>query len=302
MGSLNMDEFIKVDQMPEKGETVLAVDHKRFCGGKGANQALAAQRLGAEVTMIGKVGADHNGMALTANLKKDGVNVDYIVKDKESLTGQAMITIDRDGNNSIIVIPGANMNFQVAEISKHRDVIEAAAILVAQLEVPLDVIEEAFAIAKAAGVLTILNTAPAKKISANMLHLTDILVANAIEMSTLTNIGANGLDNITKAGQLLIAQGVRYVIVTLGEKGAVLVAEENSCLMPGCKADTVLDTTGAGDAFIGAICSKLAAQKPSFEGLKNGIAFANMVAAMAVQREGAQASLPYLAELPATQK
>ncbi|MCY6369035.1 ribokinase [Clostridium ganghwense] len=296
LGSMNMDIVLKVNRMPKVGETILAEGLDNIPGGKGANQAVACSRLGGNVYMISKVGIDGNGEVLIKELVKDNINVDFIFKDKIHPTGTAIITVDDEANNSIIVASGANMCINKSEIIKAAEVIKKSDIIISQFETPIESTVEAFKIAKDKGKITILNPAPAKDIDEELLKYTDIIIPNETEAYELTGVEVKTLEDAKKAAERLFQKGVNFVIITLGSKGAAIVTKENAEVIPAHKIDAV-DTTAAGDSFIGAFASKLDIRELSFNNIKQAIKFGNKVSAIAVQREGAQPSIPCLEEI-----
>ncbi|OFI01508.1 ribokinase [Clostridium acetireducens DSM 10703] len=297
LGSINMDIVLRVDRMVKSGETILSKGFNKNPGGKGANQAVAARRLGAEVFIIGKVSNDDNGDVLLKCLKKDGIKIDYVFEDKENPTGMAIISVDNEGNNSIVVVPGANMNISLQEIEKCRKVIENSNIIVSQFETPVEATIHAFKIAREKGVITILNPAPAKEIPDDLLNITDIIIPNETEAFEITKVNVHTKETAKEAADKLIHKGVKYVIITLGEKGAVLVSKDNMSVIPAYKVKAV-DTTAAGDSFIGALASKLEKEnKIDFYTLESAVKFGNKVSSITVQRQGAQVSIPTLKEV-----
>lgn len=297
LGSINMDLVLRVDRMVKPGETILSKDFKKVPGGKGANQAVAAKRLGANVSFIGMVGMDDNGVELVKALKEDKIDTSHIKVDESNPTGMAIITVDDDGRNSIVVVPGANMKIDSQSIENAKDVIKESKLLIAQFETPAEATIEAFKIAKENGVTTILNPAPAKKIPEELLKLTDIIAPNETEAFELTDIKVDDDERIKEAAEKFIEKGVKFVIITLGERGAALVSEEKFTTVPAYKVKAV-DTTAAGDSFIGALSSKLQNEENiDFEAIEKAIKFSNKVSSIVVQRQGAQPSLPCLEEV-----
>ena len=294
LGSLNMDLVMNVDKMVVVGETILAKSFKKISGGKGANQAVAASRLGAKVSMIGKLGNDDNGHEIYKCLQSDNVNTQNILQDNVNPTGMAIISVNAEGNNSIVVVSGSNMNITKEDIQKCSETIINSEIIVAQFETPVESTIEAFKIAKKNGVMTVLNPAPASKICDELMSLTDIIVPNETEAKSITNIEVENEETAKKAAEIFLDKGVRYVIITLGDKGAVLISKDQSILIPAYKVKAV-DTTAAGDGFIGALVSNLNISKEDsdmFNALKEAIKFANKVSSLIVQSLGAQTSLP----------
>lgn len=295
LGSLNIDVVIYVKKMPQVGETIIGDSLKNASGGKGANQAVAASRCGAKVSMIGKIGNDSSGRSLINSLEKDSINVDYVSVDTVSPTGTALITVNEEGNNSIIVVPGANMAISHEEIQNAAKIIEESDIIISQFETPIDATIEAFEIARGKNVITILNPAPANEIPDELYTLTDIIAPNETEVYELTGIKVENLESAKIAAQIFLEKGVKYVIITLGEKGAALVSKDKAEIIPAYKVNAV-DTTAAGDSFLGALASKLKTNSLEFNNLVDAIKFGNMVSSIVVQKEGAQPSIPYLDE------
>ena len=296
LGSINLDIVYKVRNMPLIGQTIMGESLEYIPGGKGANQAVAVRRMGAEVSFIGKVGKDDNGKSLVEKLKSEGINTDYIFNDDKSSTGTAIIAVNGHGNNSIVVIPGSNMTINHSQLEQAKAAIKASDILVAQFETPVDITIKAFKFARENGIITILNPAPAKEISEELLEYTDIIIPNETETEQLSRIPAISQENIKEAGRFFVDKGIKYAIITLGEKGAAIVSEENFEIVPAYKVKAV-DTTAAGDCFIGALVSKLQGNKLSFNSIKEAVAFGNKASSITVQRPGAQPSIPRLEEL-----
>lgn len=296
LGSINMDLVIKVKDMPKVGETILSKSFEKIAGGKGANQAVAAKRCGNEVSMIGKIGLDDNGKALKRLLEDDEIDTSLIFEDEKNPTGMAMITVNENSDNSIIVISGSNMKINESEIEKSREKIKNSDILISQFETPEDMTIKAFNIARENGKITILNPAPAKEIKKELLKVTDIIIPNETEAELLTGIKVNDLDTAKLAGKKLLESGVKFAIITLGEKGAAIINNERAELVKAFKVNAV-DTTAAGDSFIGGLSSKLNINDLNFENLIKAVTFGNKVSSIAVQREGAQPSIPTLEEV-----
>lgn len=297
-----MDIVLEINNIPKIGETILSKNFTYVPGGKGANQAVAAKRLGANVYMIGKLGNDGNGKILYKALEKDVINLEHISYDYDNPTGMAIIMVNNEGNNSIIVVSGSNMNISSKEIEKATDIIKNSRVIIAQLETPIEATMEAFKIAKDNNIMTILNPAPARKIPEELLKLTDIIIPNETEIFELTNIKVVDEESAKKAAQLLLDKGVRYVIITIGDKGAVIVSKGKCEIVPAYKV-IAIDTTAAGDSFIGALASSLEFDNNNeYNSIKQAIEFANKVSAIVVQRKGAQPSLPYLEEVMKTYK
>lgn len=296
LGSINMDLVIKVNEMPKEGETILSESFEKIAGGKGANQAVAARRCGNIVSMIGKIGKDDNGKILKGLLEEDSIDTNLIFEDENEPTGMAVITVNKNGNNSITVISGSNMTLNKDEIEKSKEIIENSDILISQFEVPEEVILEAFKIAKENNKITILNPAPAKKIDEELLKYTDIIIPNETEAELLTGIKVNDLESAKLAANGLLEKGVKFVIVTLGSKGAAVISKEDGQIVEAYKVKAI-DTTAAGDSFIGGLSSKLDIENLSFENLLKAVKFANKVSSITVQRKGAQPSIARLEEV-----
>lgn len=296
-----MDMVLKVDRMAKVGESLLARSLDKVAGGKGANQAVAAARLGSRVYMIGKVGKDDNGDILYKSIENDDINVEYILKDKQESTGMAIITVDKKGNNSIIVVSGANMSLEKEDIYKWKGAIKDSSILITQFETPMDIAEESFKLAKRFGVTTILNPAPAKEITKTLLENTDIIVPNETEAFEITKVEIKDERDIKKSAQFFFDKGVKFVIITLGEKGAAIISKDRFEMIPAYKVNAI-DTTAAGDSFIGALAHKLEEKELNFESIKDGVLYGNKVSSIVVQKEGAQSSIPYLKEVEETFK
>jgi ribokinase len=292
VGSINMDLVTKVSKSPKTGETVLGKDFKQIPGGKGANQAVAMARLGSDVAMIGMLGKDSFGDTLLSVIKKDGVDISGIGRCKDISTGIATIVVDDDANNSIIVVPGANFEIEKKDIDANIKLYENSEIVVHQLETPLDIVEYSLKISKKMGKTTILNPAPAKAMSDEIIKNVDYLIPNETELELLAGVPVKNKEDILKACRKIMAKGVKKLIVTLGSKGAIYVDEKGSKEFGVYKVDAV-DTTAAGDSFIGGLTAAISKGEP----LEKAMEFAAKVGAITVTREGAQTSLPTLDEV-----
>lgn len=296
LGSINMDLVVNVENMPKVGETILSKSFQKIAGGKGANQAIAASRCKSLVSMIGKIGKDDNGQTLKKLLKDDNINTDLVFEDEINPTGIAIITVDKNSNNSIVVVSGSNMELCEKDLDKAKDKIKNCDILVSQFETPEDITIKAFNIAKENGKVTILNPAPAKKINNDLLKVTDIIIPNEVEAEVLTGIKVNDLESAALAGEKFLNEGVKFAIITLGEKGAAIIGDGKSKLIEAFKVNAI-DTTAAGDSFIGALSSKLSYNNLRFNNLIEAVTFGNKVSSIAVQRKGAQPSIPTIEEV-----
>ncbi len=294
VGSFMMDLVVRTPRVPKEGETIIGTEFGRAPGGKGANQAVAAARLGAKVTMVGRVGNDLFGKDQIESLKASGVDTRYIIMDDEAPTGVGSITLDHSGNNRIIIVPGANMRLSPEDIDKARPAFEAADILLLQLEVPDEANERALDIANELGKPVIFNPAPARALGDATLGKVTIFTPNETEAEILTGMPVTTPEEAEKAAGALRARGVETVVVTLGSKGALLVREGESRTVPAWKVD-VVDTTAAGDAFNGALAVAMARG----DAWPDALAFSNAVAALAVTKFGAQPSMPTKDEVEA---
>lgn len=284
IGSLNMDLVTGVHKTPVVGETVLGNGFVQIPGGKGANQAATIGRLGGHVSMIGKVGRDEFGTQLIESLNKDHVDTEHVLKSESSPTGTALIMVNDSGDNSIVVIPGANFELSANDISEK---ILEGDYLVAQLEIPLETIEKSFKIARDRGITTVLNPAPAKVLPASILKNVDLLIPNETEFKLLTGCDPKDEEMLDRGVKDLIALGTGKVLITLGEHGSVLCDGNTKRYFKAQKVVPV-DTTAAGDSFIGGLLFSLSRG----EELDTSIDFASLVAAITVTRRGAQSSLP----------
>ena len=287
VGSLNMDLVVRVPHMPIPGETIIGSDFRAIPGGKGANQAVAAARLGAEVAMIGRVGDDDFGRAQLRNLGELGIDATHVIVDPEAATGIALITLDASGQNSIVLASGANMRLTKEDINTARGIILQSDVLVLQLESPLAAVAYAIDMAHAKGVEVILNPAPAQPLAKETLAKVDYLIPNESETALLTGIEVADMDSAKVAAERLRGEGVGVVILTLGDRGAFLVSATESVHIPGYEV-AVVDTTAAGDAFVGGFAVALA----QGQNLVEAVRYANAAGALAVTRLGAQPSLP----------
>ena len=294
VGSANMDMVVSCASFPRPGETVLARDFGMYPGGKGANQAVACARLGGAVCFLGKMGRDVFQQRLLTGLERDGVQVDHVRVDPEAPTGIALITVDDEGQNEIVVVSGSNMKLRPDDLEAERDLFAAASVVLLQLEIPLDTVERAVALARDAGAMVVLNPAPAQPLPDALLGGVDLLTPNETEASILTGVTVRDERTAETAARQLLDAGVRAVIVTLGARGALLVTSEIVRPYPARSVQAV-DSTAAGDAFNGALAFALAQAWT----LEEAVPFANRVAAFAVTRKGAQTSMPTREEVDA---
>jgi ribokinase len=290
LGGLNMDLIIRVPQLPRPGETVAGEDLLRAPGGKGANQAVAAARLGTSVSMIGRVGHDPFGRELTRSLRDNGVTTRWVLG-SDRATGAALIIVDERGENSIAVATGASDELMPEDVP--RRVIAAADVVVAAIEVPLSSIEEAFRLARLAGVRTVLNAAPAQVVPDALLALADVVICNELELATLLG------REVVRSGEVEAARALRRfadqtVVVTLGERGALAIADDSVFEQPTFPV-TAVDTIGAGDAFVAGFVAGRWWTAGVAGALRTGCA----AGALAATVHGAQPSMPTLSDVQA---
>lgn len=291
VGSSNTDMIIKLDRIPQPGETRLGGEFLTAAGGKGANQAVAASRAGGEVTLVARVGQDSLGERSVASLAENGVNVEYVQFDA-SHSGVALIFVGADGENSIGVASGANGNLSIADLREAESAIAVADVVVCQLESPLQVVHAAAEMAARSKAQFILNPAPAQPLPRSLLCLTSILTPNESEAEILTGVEVSDDDSCLLAAESLLSDGVKAVIITLGKRGAYVASGEVRQRVPGFSISAV-DTTAAGDAFNGALAVALA----EGVGLLDAVRFANAAGAISVSRIGAQPSAPTRSEI-----
>lgn len=291
IGSLNMDLVVNVDTMAKPGQTIIGSNFKEVPGGKGANQAVAMARLNGNVSMIGKVGEDGFGQTLINSLKNDKVDTTYIQTSKGA-TGVALITVDKNAQNSIVVSPGTNFEVKEDDIDNNIEAIKNSDIVVLQLETPLNTIKYALNKAKELNKYTILNPAPAVKLDDEIIKNVDLLTPNETELEIISGVSIETEEDIQKAAQIMIEKGVKELIVTLGSKGSLYINKEKSMFKKAYKVEAV-DTTAAGDSYTGALAVALSQDK----NIEDAMDFASKVGALSVLKEGAQSSLPTLEDV-----
>jgi len=276
------------------GETLHGTRFHMGFGGKGANQAVMAAKLGGDITMVTKLGHDVFGENIFVNFQSCGVNTEHVHFTDKAFSGVAPIAVDPEGHNAIIIVTGANDLLTPEEIEAARPAIAASHILVCQLEIPLDITLDALRIAHEEGVKTIFNPAPARPdLPEEIYQLSDIFCPNESETELLTGMPVGTLEEAEKATCILMERGARTVILTLGERGSLLVTENTTEHVP-VELVKAVDTTGAGDAFVGSLAFFMASERPLFEAIE----CANRVAAVSVQSSGAQTSFPEAKDLP----
>ena len=287
VGSINQDFVLKVERRPKPGETVTDAVLSTHNGGKGANQAAAAALLGADVVFLGRVGDDGFGEPLVRALAEKGVETGLLVEAPESSTGSAFITVTPDGENAITVAPGANRSLTTDDVEAARGAIREATVLVVQMEIPREAVARAVEIAHEVGTRAILNLAPPFEVPETVLQRLDPLVVNEHEAAFLLGEAVDGVPGALEAARRLLCLGPASAVVTVGAEGAVFAGGEASDHVRAPEAE-VVDTTGAGDAFVGALAFRLARG----DSLREAVAYAVRAGAAAVTREGAQGALP----------
>lgn len=291
IGSSNTDMTVKTAKLPKPGETVLGGESLMGAGGKGANQAVAARRLGADVTFFCKVGQDLFGTQAVAHYEAEGLDVS-LIKKSDKPSGIALITVDEAGENCIVVAPGANNDITPEDIDIIADDIRRSSILLMQLEIPVPAVFRAAQIAYEAGVYTVLNPAPACELPEEIFKYIKLLIPNRTETATLTGVDPHDGDSLQKAVEILKCMGVENVVVTLGSEGSAIFKDGDVVLVPAKKVKAE-DTTAAGDTFCAGICVGLSEGKS----LEEAVEFATAAAAITVTRMGAQSSIPFRSEL-----
>ena len=287
LGSLNMDLVVKAARAPLAGETIRGHDFQMIPGGKGANQAAAAAKLGGQVAMVGRVGGDAFGSVLIENLARQGVDTERVSIDQETSTGVAVITVDDTGENRIIISAGANDRVDMSDVDGAEELLREARFLILQFEIPLKVVDYAIEQAARYPVRVILNPAPAASVSFDFLGRVDCLVPNETETKELAGIEVGDLASARKAAQKLLDCGIREVVITLGESGALMATNQGVIHVPARKVE-VVDTTAAGDAFIGGLAVALVRGLAAEEAVR----YATCAGTLAVTKFGAQTSLP----------
>jgi ribokinase len=292
VGSCNTDMVIKADRLPVPGETILGGTFFMNPGGKGANQAVAAARMGGVVTLISKTGNDVFGKQSVMLYNAENIKTDFIFSDPKQPSGVALITVDSNGENCIVVASGANASLSPSDMNKARGEIESSDLLLMQLEIPIETVEYVAAMASKKGIKVILNPAPAQALSEQLLKNLYIIIPNKSEAEILSGIKVTDVESATKAADIISAKGVDIVVITLGSQGALIKENNEYQFVKAYKVDTI-DTTAAGDTFCGAVCVGLSEGKSILDSVK----MAARAAALTVTRMGAQGSIPYRSEL-----
>ena len=289
LGSINVDTTYHVERFPQPGETISAISKSSAPGGKGANQAVAAARSGAKTYFVGKVGDDNEGKFMLEALKEEHVDTDCIVVDKVHGTGTAMVTLDVNGQNHIMVYGGANQALLKEDLENTDKVLDSVDFLISQLETPQDVTAAAFKEAKNHGVITFLNPAPAHEIDPEVLKYTDIIAPNETESAILTGIKLNGEDSMLKTAEYFADKGVDNLLITLGSRGVFYSTPNGHGLVPAFKVKAV-DTTAAGDTFVGAMASQL---HTNLDNIEEALVYGQRASSLTVQKMGAMPSIPF---------
>lgn len=294
-GSVNQDLVSYVPQVPRAGETVTGQGFRMFPGGKGANQAVAVARVGREVKMLARVGEDVFGTSLVKNLQVNGVDTQMVAAVPGAATGTAVIMVEENGENRIVLDPGANAHLAPADVDRLRSDLTPSSLLLLQLEIPMAAVEAAAKAGREAGATVILDPAPLQSLSTDLLKCVDILTPNQTELMAAAGLsGADDPEACVGAARLLLARGAKRVVVKMGGQGCLMVEAGEVALVEPYRV-TVVDTTGAGDAFNGGLAAALAAGRPFLEACR----FANAVGALTVTKQGAQSAMPTLPEVEA---
>jgi len=295
VGANVIDMIAYVPRFPQAGETLHGTDFQTGFGGKGANQAVAAARLGSKVAIATRVGSDTNGQETIKNFEENGVSTALVSTSDDRPTGVAPITVDDSGSNQIVVIMGANDQLTASDVEQARNAIRSSKLLLCQLEVPLETSLAALRVAKEEGVVSILNTAPAREtLPQELLSLATIVCPNQPELALLTGLPTDTIEQATIAAQELLKQGPEQVLCTLGKDGCMLVSRDGSQLHVPATDDMPIDTVGAGDAFLGAFAHFYTESEGD---MKQSMQLANQVSGLSVTRRGTQTSFPFKHEL-----
>lgn len=288
LGSINVDTTYHVERFPQPGETISAKSKSSAPGGKGANQAVAAARSGAKTSFIGAVGSDNEGKYMREALSENGVDIHHIMIDKYHGTGTAAVTLDASGQNDIMIYGGANQAMTTDVLDGIDDVLDDADFLISQFETPQEVTLAAFKMAKEHGVTTILNPAPAHDILPELLKYTDVITPNESECALLTGIEIADEESMLKSAEYFRSRGVKHLLITLGSKGVFYATPTAHGLVPAFKVKAV-DTTAAGDTFIGALSSQM---EVDLSNVADALVYAQRASSLTVQQMGAMPSIP----------
>lgn len=288
LGSINVDTTYHVNRFPQPGETIAAQSKSSAPGGKGANQAVAAARSGAQTAFVGAVGSDNEGQYMLEALKENDIDTSHINIDKYHGTGSAAITLDANGQNDIMVYGGANQAMQPGEFGDLSELLAHTDFLIAQFETPQAVALDLFKQAKEQGVTTVLNPAPAHEIMPELLQYTDVIAPNETECALLTGIELTDEDSMLKSADYFREREVKHLLITLGDRGVFYSTPDDHGLVPAFKVKAV-DTTAAGDTFIGALCSQL---EKDLANVEDSLRYAQRASSLTLQRMGAMPSIP----------
>lgn len=293
IGSINLDLVMRVQKLPRPGQTVIGHDLRESPGGKGANQAVAAARLGARCSLVGSVGGDVFGERLLDALAASGVEIGHVRRLTDCSSGVALIGVEDSGQNAITIIPGANGRLRPEDVAACEPLVRQADVLLLQLEIPLDTVEAAVRLARRHGVLTVLDPAPAPSALPEALYQADVLCPNELEAEVLTGIAVDSTASAEEATRALRQRGTRYALVTLGDRGAVVCDEQDTCTHVPAFRVAAIDTTAAGDAFAAAVGIALAEGQV----LREAVRFGCAAGALAATRRGAQEAMPARGEV-----
>jgi len=292
VGSANVDLVVKTERIPDVGETVLGGEFFTIPGGKGANQAVAAAKLAAEVCFVARVGDDMYADISLNNYANERMSTEFVKRTAGVASGVALITVDNDGNNSIVVSPGANSKLSAEDVEAAQEQIKQSAAVVAQLEIPIETIERAASLAQKHGVKFILDPAPARQLNAELLNKVDVITPNETEAAILTQMPVENESDGRKAASKLLEMGPEWVILTMGSAGYIIADRTGAEFVKARQVEAV-DSTAAGDAFTAGLAVGLAQGKD----IKQAAELANCAAALSVKKMGAQPSMPTLAEV-----
>jgi len=294
VGSCNVDLIARVPRMPAPGETLIGSKFQIGFGGKGANQAVMAAKLGAQVSVVSRVGRDVFGNDTLRNFRELHMDTTYLGFDDTLFSGVAPITVDENtGQNSIIIVPGANYGFFAADVRAAAPAIQGADVVICQLEILMECTLEAFRVAKEKDVLTILNPAPAAELPDELIRLTDVLIPNEIEAAMITGMPTDTTEQAEAAARELLARGAKTVILTLGSRGALFIEGDGAAQYVAAEKVQAVDTTGAGDSFVGSLSYFLGQKRPMREAVEKSVA----IATLSVLKTGTQTSFPVREEV-----
>ena len=291
VGSINMDLVVKTDEIPKIGETLLGNELLQIPGGKGANQGVTIAKLEKEMVFLGKVGNDSYAEIILKSMRDSGANIEHIEKTQGG-TGIAVINVDKEGRNNITVIQGANNEVDISYLNRNKEVFKQADLVLFQLEIPLETVREGLKMSKEHGKITVLNPAPAMELDDEIIKNIDILIPNEYELERISKVKITDQDSILRASEVVLNKGIEKLVVTLGSQGVLYIDKEGHEFYEAHKVD-VVDTTGAGDSFIGGFVSTYIEDGNIGQAIEMG----QKIAALCIQKVGAQSSLPTLEEV-----